>query len=514
MLRNAILETKNICKSFYEIEVLHNVNFQCNSAEIHALVGENGAGKSTLMKIISGVYPPSKGELFLNGERFECPNTLQAQEKGISIIHQEFNLIPYLSVAENIFLGRQPLTKSGNINYAEMNKRVFQLSSEMDVTIDPEELVSNLTVAQQQMVEIMKAISINAQIVIMDEPTAALTPVEVGALFRIMRKLKEEGKTIIYISHRLNEIFEITDRITVMKDGEISGSLNTKDTTKDEVVSMMVGRQMGNIFPPRREYIKKETVLEVKNLTIKDGQHGFDFSIHAGEIAGVAGLEGQGQREMIRALFGLQETVKGDIFVDGKKIALRSPKDAIRAGISFLTDDRKSEGMCLDLPIFSNICLPIIKKLMKNCFVFDKYQRQESQQYMSAMNIKAESSDKLVKNLSGGNQQKVLLGKCLSSAPKILLIHEPTRGIDVAAKMEIYVLLQKLARENDVAIMMVSSDLMEIVHVSDRVLVVYDGMINGEIEGSLATEEKIMALATNIKQEGVSTNGHQTESLC
>lgn len=501
-MEKVVLETKNICKSFYDNKVLENVNFSCVAGEIHTLVGENGAGKSTLMKIISGVHKQTSGEFYINGERMEFDTTLQAQEAGVSIIHQEFNLVPYLTVYENMFLGRLLTQKNGLTDIAEMRKQTKELAEKMEVELDPDMRVKDLTVAQQQMLEIMKAINLETQIIIMDEPTAALTLVEVEALFKMTRKLKAEGKTIIYISHRLNEVFEISDRVTVLKDGATMGTTRVEDTTKKEVVNMMVGRQMGNIFPERDGMTFTQPVLKVEGLRIKEEQDGFTFTLKEGEILGITGLEGQGQRELVRVLFGLHRALDGTISIDGKPVKINSTKAAMKQGISFLTDDRKIEGLCLGLPIYNNISLPIIRKLKRRGMILSSYEQAETQQYMDSINIKATSCAQTVKTLSGGNQQKVLLAKCLANKPRILIVHEPTRGIDVAAKVEIYNLLRRLSREEKISIIMVSSDLMEVINVSDRVLVVYDGRINGEMDGGEATEESIMRIATNI-QAGV-----------
>lgn len=500
-LRQTVLEAKDICKSFYDNLVLDHVNFSCTSGEIHTLVGENGAGKSTLMRIFSGVYQPTSGELYLNGKPVKFTGTLQAQQAGVSIIHQEFNLVPHMSIAENIFLGRQLRKKGGNLDFPAMRRRTEELSRMMRMELEPDAPVCSLTVAQQQMVEIMKAIELDTQIIIMDEPTAALTPVEVSSLFAAMHRLRDEGRTIIYISHRLNEVFDISDRITVLKDGVMAATLRTEETTKDEVVSLMVGRKLDNIFPPRDEAAAGEVRLQAEGLVIAPGKGPASFSVRAGEILGVTGLEGQGQRELLRALFGLHRLAAGKIFIDGQEVRIRSTREAMAHGVTFLTDDRKNEGLCLDLPIYRNISLPVFRRLKTGPFLTVQAERQETQRYMELMNIKAESSAKLVRKLSGGNQQKVLLGKCLSPAPKVLLVHEPTRGIDVAAKIEIYTLLKKLAREEQVAVVMVSSDLMEVLNVSDRILVVYGGGISGELAAADATEESVMRLATGVAKE-------------
>ena len=416
-LRQTVLEAKDICKSFYDNLVLDHVNFSCTSGEIHTLVGENGAGKSTLMRIFSGVYQPTSGELYLNGKPVKFTGTLQAQQAGVSIIHQEFNLVPHMSIAENIFLGRQLRKKGGNLDFPAMRRRTEELSRMMRMELEPDAPVCSLTVAQQQMVEIMKAIELDTQIIIMDEPTAALTPVEVSSLFAAMRRLRDEGRTIIYISHRLNEVFDISDRITVLKDGVMAATLRTEETTKDEVVSLMVGRKLDNIFPPRDEAAAGEVRLQAEGLVIAPGKGPASFSVRAGEILGVTGLEGQGQRELLRALFGLHRLAAGKIFIDGQEVRIRSTREAMAHGVTFLTDDRKNEGLCLDLPIYRNISLPVFRRLKTGPFLTVQAERQETQRYMELMNIKAESSAKLVRKLSGGNQQKVLLGKCLSPAP-------------------------------------------------------------------------------------------------
>ena len=497
---NVILETRNICKSFFKNEVLINVNFFCEAGEIHSVVGENGAGKSTLMRIISGVYTASSGEYLINGEVKHFKDTLEAQKAGISIMHQEFNLVPYLTVYENIFLGRQLLKKNGNLDIQAMRRRTVELAANLDIKLDPDALVSEMTVAQQQMIEILKAISIDTQIIIMDEPTASLMIAEVESLFNLMRKLKAEGRTIIYISHRLNEIFQISDRVTILKDGAVMGTRNIEHLTRDDVVSMMVGRQMNNIFPDRGVPASEEEVLKVDDLILKEGQEGVSFSLRKGELLCLTGLEGQGHREVLRSLFGLYRPYNIELSVHGEKAIIKSPADAMKKGILFMTDDRKTEGLFLDLGIFSNIAFPIIRKLKRTGFIFQSTERHVAQKYMDDLNIKATSSSQYVKTLSGGNQQKVLIGKCLSPEPGILLVHEPTRGIDVAAKIEVYNLLKKLTKEDHISVIMVSSDLLEVINVSDRILVIYNGKINGEVIGENATEEGLMRMATDIME--------------
>jgi ribose transport system ATP-binding protein len=496
-LGNILLEARNISKSFYNNLVLDNICFECGDSEVHAIVGENGAGKSTLMKILSGVYLPTSGEICMGGQKTVINNIVDAQKLGITIIHQEFNLIPYLTVAENIFLGRQPL-KGRFIDYNLMNEKVKEMCNKLKIFINHESLVEDLTVAQQQMVEIMKALNIDAKIIIMDEPTAALSSVEVKALFDIINTLKAENKTIIFISHRLNEVFEIADRITVIKDGVKIGTENIEKCTKEKIVSMMVGREIDNIFPPRLQKEKGELVLEVEDIKVKTQQKvGASFKAYAGEILSITGLEGQGQREIIRSLFGLHRPISGKVKLYGKYVNIKKPKIAIKNGITFLSDDRKMEGLCLTLSIIQNVPFPIINKIKKFIFLTTRMEKAETKKRISSLDLRAASLNLTAEELSGGNQQKVALARCLSVDPKIIVVHEPTRGVDVAAKIEIYKLLRRLA-ESGAAVIMVSSDLLEVINISDRVMVVYSGEIKGEIGHEDVTEENIMTLATGI----------------
>lgn len=493
-----LIEVRNIRKSFSNNVVLDDINMNIYKGEIHSLVGENGAGKSTLMNIICGVLPRDSGMVFLEDKPIEAKTPLEATNMGISIIHQEFNLIPHLSVAENIYLGRQPLKKKHFIDFKKMDESVRELSKRLDVALDPEALVKDLSVAQQQMVEIMKALSVESKLIIMDEPTAALTPQEVKFLFDIVRSLKEQNKSIIFITHRLNEIMEISDRITVLKDGQMVNTVNVRDITRDDIISMMVGREVTNIFPVIEEKNAGDTVLEVNDLVVRSGKTGASLKVRKGEIVSIAGLEGQGQREIIRAIFGLAPILSGEIKLNGKKVEIRNTKQAVRHQMAFLSDDRKQECLCLILPIFNNISLPIMNKLTKYGFLTNGMEKSLSMGMAEKLRIKASSLNQHVRALSGGNQQKVALAKCLVCNPKLLIIHEPTRGIDVNAKIEIYKLLRDLA-DQGMAILMLSSDLLEVIHTSNRILVCYDYSIIAEMDSKDATEESIISLATGNK---------------
>ncbi|WP_066648819.1 sugar ABC transporter ATP-binding protein [Christensenella timonensis] len=496
-----LLEVKNIKKSFGDNVVLENIDMSILKGEIHALVGENGAGKSTLMNIICGVLSKDEGTICLEGKAVDVQNPLQASDYGISIIHQEFNLIPHLSVAENIYLGKQPLRTKHFIDSKKIHQSVRELSKRLEVDIRPDTLVKELSVAQQQMVEIMKALSVDAKLIIMDEPTAALTPQEVKFLFDIVQSLKAQNKSIIFITHRINEIMEISDRITVLKDGHMVSTVNTGEISRDDIVNMMVGRKVDSIFPAFEKDKCGETVLEVDGLVVKKGKQGASFAVRKGEIVSIAGLEGQGQREVIRAIFGLETILSGTVKLHGKELRIRSTKDAVQNKIAFLSDDRKQECLCLGLPIYNNICLPILKKISKKgLFVTANEERKLSKEMVKQLRIKTTSLDLEVQSLSGGNQQKVALARCLVAKPGLLIIHEPTRGIDVNAKMEIYRLLRELA-DSGVAILMVSSDLLETIHTSNRILVCYDHHIIGEVDPESATEEGIINLAVGNKAQ-------------
>ncbi|MDI3548515.1 MAG: ribose transport system ATP-binding protein [Halanaerobiales bacterium] len=488
-----ILEMKNINKQFYGVQALKNVNFSVRPGEVHVLVGENGAGKSTLMKILSGAYQMDSGEIYFAGEKLDIKTPLDAQERGISIIYQEFNLIPGLSVAENIYLGREPLKKSGLIDWDLLYKNTRELLDRLQADIDPRTLVSQLSVAEQQFVEISKALSFDSKLIVMDEPSATLTPKELERLFAVIRDLKSQGIAIIYISHHLDELFEIGDRLTVLRDGEWITTDNIEDVDKNYIIKMMVGRELTNSYPPR-EVTPGEVVLEVKNLTREGVLDNISFSLRQGEILAIAGLVGSGRTELVRALYGADPKDSGEVIFKGKPIQIDSPKDSINHGIGLLPEDRKQQGLVLGQSVRNNITLASLDKLIDRMLIRDNKEKEAVHKYIKDLGIKTPSEDILAMNLSGGNQQKVVLAKWLFTDSEILIFDEPTRGIDVGAKYEIYVLMNELTKQGK-SIIMISSELPEVIGISDRVLVLHKGRITGEYHRGDLSQEKIMKSA-------------------
>ncbi|MFQ3549873.1 MAG: sugar ABC transporter ATP-binding protein [Armatimonadota bacterium] len=490
-----LLEMKNISKSFPGVRALDNVSFKVAQGEVHALIGENGAGKSTLMKILAGAYSADSGEIILNKRKLHLKSPQQAIEEGISIIYQEFNLVPSLSVAENLFLGREPLVKKSNvINYSKLYSDTKKILNEIGLDINPKINVEDLSIAQQQMVEIAKATSRNSKIIAMDEPSATLTEHELERLFELIRKLKNNGVSIIYISHRLEEMFEIADRVTVLRDGLYIDTKNILDTNREEVIKMMVGRELGEAIPKKFAELGK-TLLEIKNLSKKGVVENISFNVKAGEIVGLVGLVGAGRTETARLIFGADKKTTGDIFINGEKVNIKSPVDAISKGIGLVNEDRKAQGLVLGMSVKENISLAYLDKLSLLGFIKASDEKSESAKYVNDLQIKTPSIDQEVQNLSGGNQQKVVLAKWLITNPKILIFDEPTRGIDVGAKTEIYQLMNRLAEAGN-AIIMISSELPEVLGMSDRIIVMHEGKIAGELSREEATQEKIMHLAT------------------
>jgi len=494
-----LLLAKGIGKSYPGVKALNNVNLNLRKGEVHAILGENGAGKSTLMKIISGAISYDEGELLYKGEPLNVSHPKEAQELGISIVYQEFNLLPELTVAENIYINREPQSKFNKllINDSKLNQDAQEVLKRLNSPINPKEKVANLSVAEQQMVEIAKALSFNCELLIMDEPTAALTDSEIDVLFEIVNKLKEEGVAIAFISHRMEELHLIVDRVTIIRDGEFVSEYLFKDKTLDELIQDMVGRQLTSKYPAKPNYNKGEKVLEVKNLNRNGVLHNISFAAHKGEILGIAGLMGSGRTELARAICGADNIDSGEIFIGEVAVKIKSPEQAIRLGIGYITEDRKKNGLALSLNIKENVVLSSHKEF-SNIFGFMK-QRQVlniTDQYIADLKIKTYGSEQLTGNLSGGNQQKVVLAKWLCKHTKILIFDEPTRGIDIGAKFEIYQLMYELVK-NGITIIMISSELPEVLSMSDRILVMKEGEIAGELLKNEATQEKIIKYAIN-----------------
>jgi ribose transport system ATP-binding protein len=491
-----LLEMQGIVKDFPGVHALIDCHFDLFPGEVHALVGENGAGKSTLMKILDGVYRRDAGVIKFKGSEVEIPNTATAQRLGISMIHQELNLMPHLTIAQNIFIGREPRRVPFILDDRALNESAAALFEKLRLHLDPRKRVSALTIAQQQMVEIAKALSFNAAILIMDEPTAALTDREIGELFRITRQLRAEGVGIVHISHRLQELKQISDRVTVMRDGRVIDTLPTPDATIEQIISMMVGRTIFEAAPEVPEVTNPEIVLEVRNLNRGRAIRDVSFSVHRGEIVGIAGLVGAGRTEVARAIFGADPIDSGEVLIHGKRVRIQSPTDAVRNGIGYLSEDRKRYGLALGLNVETNIVLASLRRFLSPFGVVRTVlTRAAADSQVKSLAIKTPSLNQRVRNLSGGTQQKVVVGKWLTADTEILIFDEPTRGIDVGAKSEIYHLINALAHEGK-AIVMISSDLPEILRMSHRIVVMCEGRVTGELTAEEATQEKIMTFAT------------------
>ncbi len=488
-----LLSMKGITKEFPGVKALQNVDFSLEAGEIHALLGENGAGKSTLMKVLSGVYLKDAGEVHIEGREVEIDSPRKATACGVSIIHQEMNLVPELTVMENIFLGREPTAALGFIDWRKMKEDTAMLLRQLGSGIDPEQTVSSLSIGEQQMVEIAKALSYETKILIMDEPTAALTERETEKLFEIVRQLAAEGKGIVYISHRMEELFALSNRITVMRDGTYVGTVQTSQTDFDSLIRMMVGRDVTTRFPKEAASIGKE-VLRVKGLSRAGELHNISFAVRAGEVVGIAGLMGAGRTELARAIFGADSIDGGEIFVEDKLCAIHGPADAIRAGIGLITEDRKHQGLVLEMSVGENMSLASLANLCRQGFISNTDEKNMVAANIEKLKIRTPGAAQLVKNLSGGNQQKVVIAKWLETNPKVLIMDEPTRGVDVGAKAEIYQIMNMLTAAG-VGIVMISSELPEILGMSDRVLVMHNGRVTGEMTVKEATQEKIMAFA-------------------
>jgi ribose transport system ATP-binding protein len=486
---------KGISKSFGPVKVLEQVDFDLRAGEMHALMGENGAGKSTLMKILTGIYQKDQGTITVKGNEVSFNAAKEAEQAGISVIHQELNIIPYLTVAENMFLGKN-LTygSTGILKTKEMNQKTKEYLDRLGVKIDPSVEAGSLSVGQQQMIEIARAVATNSEVLIMDEPTAALTDREIDILFKVIDGLRKDGVGIVYISHRMEEIFQMCDRITVLRDGKSIGTKDIKDTNFEEIVKMMVGRELGERFP-QRNTVTGEEKLRIENFTSNDAFKDVSFSVKSGEILGVAGLMGAGRTEIMEALFGKRRLNSGSIFIDGKKAKINRPHDAIGYGIGFITEDRKDEGLVLGLSVGENLSLTNLKRISQNGILNSKKETQFVETMIQKLRVKTSGKEQLVKSLSGGNQQKVVFGKWLGIEPKVLILDEPTRGVDVGAKKEIYQIMNELT-EKGVAIIMVSSELPEILGMSDRIMVIHEGKVTAILGKEEANQEIIMQAAT------------------
>ena len=494
-----IVELEHITKEFPGVKALDDVQFNLRQGEVLAFLGENGAGKSTLMKILSGVYAKDSGSIKIDGQTVEHMSPTKAQELGIAIIHQELNMCAHLTVAENIFLGRE-ITKSGVLSSREMNRTAAEVLKRLKINISPETIVGSLPVSKQQMVEIAKALSANARILIMDEPTSALTSAEIEELFRIIHQLKNEGCAIVYISHRLEELQYIADRVIILRDGQYVTTLEYSRTNLDEIVAYMVGREIKEKFP-HIECKKGKKILEIKNLNAGRMVRNINLKLYEGEIVGIAGLMGAGRTETTRAIFGVDAKISGEIILDEKDVPIKKPEDAIKAGIVLAPEDRKKDGLCTKLSVADNIALPNLDILCNKIGIVNmKKQDKMTKETVSNLKIKLAGDYVDAGSLSGGNQQKVVVGKWLARNSRVVIFDEPTRGIDVAAKVEIYHLMNEL-KKNGIGVLFVSSEMPEVMGISDRIIVMCDGRITGELDKEEATQDQILKLATQFEKK-------------
>ncbi|WP_226529845.1 sugar ABC transporter ATP-binding protein [Metabacillus niabensis] len=501
-LKHPVLNMQGISKTFSRVTVLKNVKIELYPGEVHALMGENGAGKSTFMKILAGIHQPDQngGEIYYKGQPVLWKDPIDARNKGISVIHQELNLSPNLTISENILMGTKfPRNSLGMVKWDEVHERAQRVLDSMGSSLNPRQLVSTLSVAQQQMVEIARALSFKAEVLIMDEPTASLTDKEIIKLFDIIHDLKKQGVAIVYISHRMEEIFKISNRYTVLRDGEWIASGPIEETDNDHLVKLMVGRDLKDLFNRTKAFnpLRKKDipVLELRNISDKKVVKNVSFKVYPGEIVGLAGLVGAGRTELVRAIFGASNLTSGEIYVEDKLVKINSPIDAISKGIAHVPESRKEQGLFLSMSVKENILMAELKKHSKSGVVRWKDVNATADRYIKELSIKIASPDQPVSNLSGGNQQKAVIARWLSISPKVLLLDEPTRGVDIGAKTEIHKIISKLADEG-LAVLMISSELPEVLGISDRVLVMSEGRLTGELSRKEATQEKIMYFAT------------------
>lgn len=507
-MSDIILKMKGITKRFPGVVALDHVDFELKRGEMHALIGENGAGKSTLMKVLGGVYTPNEGSIEINGKVVSITKPQDSIANKVGVIYQEFNLVPTLNVAENMFLGREKVRGIGHLRKSEMEREAGEAMAQMGVKdFDLRTKVKDMSVAMQQLVEIGKAVFDDIDILVMDEPTAVLTERETEGLFRIVRKLKQDGMSIIYISHRLEEVIELCDRMTVLRDGTIIETIDNHnhDTEKDYIVSKMVGRELGNYFPPKTTAPFPETALEVRGLTRKGKYSGISFAVKKGEILGLSGLVGAGRTEIVKSIFGADKPDSGEVLVEGVPIAIKSPNQAKKAGIALVPEDRKQEGVVLGMSLRDNICLPNHEQICRFGHVNRKKRQMLAEKYIVDLQIRPADPDRQIKNFSGGNQQKGVIAKWLAASPKVMILDEPTRGIDVGAKVEIYNIINSLAAEGT-AVIVVSSELLELLGICDRILVVNNGRISGEFDREHFSQDAIMQASFDmggIENEGI-----------
>ena len=497
-----VLSLRKIGKTFPGVRALNGVSIDFYKGEVHGIVGENGAGKSTLMKILSGVYTLEEGEIYIDGQKVDIRNPMDSLNLGQSIIFQEFNLIDALSIAENIYLGRLSRKKGKPIDWKQVNAQAKALMREVGYDIDPRMLIRDLSVAQKQMVEIAKALSFNARIIIMDEPSATLTTKEVENLFRIVRSLKEKGVSVIYISHKLEEVFEICDRVSVMRDGNLISTRGIAEVTRRGIIEDMVGRKVEQEYPPREKKPADDApiVLEARNLKREGVFENISFKLRRGEVLGFAGLVGSGRTEIMRAVFGADKLDAGEVFINGTPVRIKTPDDSIAHHLAFLTEDRKQQGLLLQVSVSRNISLANLGAITRHGFLNFKAERRVAEEYVRTLQVKTPSINQRVIFLSGGNQQKVVLAKWLYTSCDILILDEPTRGIDVGAKAEIYHLINQLVDEGK-SIILISSDMPELLAMSDRVMVVYNGRIKGELDGEDITADNVMSMILQKQEE-------------